>query len=659
MNVLVYNGPGVSKTSLTHTLNTLRTLLMPNYAVQTITPKSLASDPWHTNCALFVLPGGRDLPYVSDLKSSNDRISKFVHEGGAFLGLCAGAYYACGAVEWEVGTEQEVSGARPLHFFNGIGRGCVYPGFQYESETGARTVSLLIQDPSSGFEERVEGLYYNGGGEFVDAQNVPDTVVLAKYTEGDGEGKVAGVQCRVGRGNAVLWAIHPEYPLTLEPAISAIRSIRPDLDASVEHLEERRWKLMKDSLALLGLHIPSAFDIRTIQPLPQFLVSTSDLAPTIAAMMDNLIKELVDSEPIILKDNTDTFHFYKGPYSSDLFDRIRDSQDSQDSDIFTSDSRIRSIIVLKNGAIPPPEATRAFDLSQYFSSLAAAQNEKGSDSAQSQKMGEVLLYGEVVTSTQTMLDKNSKLLSYLPIPLVSVATHQLAGRGRGSNTWLSPPGCLQFSLLLRLSLSSFPASRLVFIQYLFGLAVVEACRSSSVLGAFGDRIRLKWPNDIYAITAHSGAKKIGGILVNTSFMGGHVDIVVGCGLNVFSPSPMTSLVQLIPAGLDNTNLSMERTLAVIMATFDKMWSKFSTEASFDPFMDLYLERWLHSDQLVTLTTVDPPAAVRIVGITPDHGLLRTMPEAKGYRSFRGDEYIDLQPDGNSFDLMAGLIKAKK
>ena len=118
-------------------------------------------------------------------------------------------------------------------------------------------------------------------------------------------------------------------------------------------------------------------------------------------------------------------------------------------------------------------------------------------------------------------------MNYLPIPLVSVATHQLAGRGRGSNIWLSPPGCLQFSLLLRLPISSFPASKLVFVQYLFGLAVVEACRSPSVLGAFGDRVRLKWPNDIYAITAQAGAKKIGGILVNTSFMGGHVDIIIG------------------------------------------------------------------------------------------------------------------------------------
>jgi hypothetical protein len=70
-----------------------------------------------------------------------------------------------------------------------------------------------------------------------------------------------------------------------------------------------------------------------------------------------------------------------------------------------------------------------------------------------------------------------------------------------------------------------------------------------------------------------------------------------------------------------------------------------------------------SDQLVTLTTVDPPVPVRIVGITHDHGLLRTIPERTGWnmtaRYGTEDGYIDLQPDGNSFDIMMGLIKAKK
>jgi biotin---protein ligase len=53
----------------------------------------------------------------------------------------------------------------------------------------------------------------------------------------------------------------------------------------------------------------------------------------------------------------------------------------------------------------------------------------------------------------------------------------------------------------------------------------------------------------------------------------------------------------------------------------------------------------------------PPKAVRITGITSDYGLLRTLPERTGWSS--GNEgFIDLQPDGNSFDIMAGLIKSK-
>ena len=399
MNILVYNGPGVSKTSLTHTLSTLRSLVLPNYTVQTITPRSVASDPWHSNCALFVLPGGRDLPYVEDLKQSNDKIAKYVHNGGSYLGLCAGAYYACRSIEWEVGSEQEVSGPRPLRFFDGVGRGCVYPGFHYESEDGARGVSLMVTRPDLGSSEKYDGLYYNGGGEFVDAESVRNATVIAKYTEGDANGKTAAVHCRVGNGNAVLWGIHPEYPLTLEPAISAIRNTRPDLESSLERLEESRWKLMRETLTLLGLQLPSMFIIKTMQPLPQFLTSSPTLAPAVTAMLEKLINDTVNSNPIILKDNTDNFQFHRGSYSSDLFDRVKDSQ------VSTPDNPVRNIIVLENGQIPPLEATRAFNIAHYYAELAAAQEERGLHPARTHKIGDVLLYGEVVTSTQTMLDK--------------------------------------------------------------------------------------------------------------------------------------------------------------------------------------------------------------------------------------------------------------
>lgn len=70
-----------------------------------------------------------------------------------------------------------------------------------------------------------------------------------------------------------------------------------------------------------------------------------------------------------------------------------------------------------------------------------------------------------------------------------------------------------------------------------------------------------------------------------------------------------------------------------------------------------------SNEIVEVTTVTPPQRVKIVGITPDFGLLRTLPigqsDSGSYGGFhQSSPFIDLQPDGNSFDIMAGLIKSK-
>jgi biotin---protein ligase len=54
---------------------------------------------------------------------------------------------------------------------------------------------------------------------------------------------------------------------------------------------------------------------------------------------------------------------------------------------------------------------------------------------------------------------------------------------------------------------------------------------------------------------------------------------------------------------------------------------------------------------VLVTTVHPPVKVRVQGITLDYGYLHTV-------SVDGGESIDLKPDGNSYDMMAGLIRAK-
>jgi len=80
-----------------------------------------------------------------------------------------------------------------------------------------------------------------------------------------------------------------------------------------------------------------------------------------------------------------------------------------------------------------------------------------------------------------------------------------------------------------------------------------------------------------------------------------------------------------------------------------------------------------SDQAVTLTTVTPPLALTIKTLELDSGLLRCVrtdqEDSAWGSSYYGESmggaggslsqgYVDLQPDGNSFDLMTGMIKQK-
>lgn len=78
------------------------------------------------------------------------------------------------------------------------------------------------------------------------------------------------------------------------------------------------------------------------------------------------------------------------------------------------------------------------------------------------------------------------------------------------------------------------ANKIVFVQYLFALAVVQALQNIS--GAEqGLGICIKWPNDIYVDTKDSSQRyrKLGGILVNSSYQKGDFTLVVGQSLCTF------------------------------------------------------------------------------------------------------------------------------
>jgi BirA family biotin operon repressor/biotin-[acetyl-CoA-carboxylase] ligase len=107
--------------------------------------------------------------------------------------------------------------------------------------------------------------------------------------------------------------------------------------------------------------------------------------------------------------------------------------------------------------------------------------------------------------------------------LLVLAECQTGGRGRGGNTWFSPPGVgVWASFLLRPTLAPH---RLGLLPLVAGLAAAQAAERAGV--ATG----LKWPNDLVA--ADGSGRKLGGVLCESRpEAGGGCTVVLGVGVNV-------------------------------------------------------------------------------------------------------------------------------
>ena len=105
------------------------------------------------------------------------------------------------------------------------------------------------------------------------------------------------------------------------------------------------------------------------------------------------------------------------------------------------------------------------------------------------------------------------------------ALQQTAGHGRFGRSWVSPPGNLYFSLLLRPDLPPQAAMQLTFVA---ALAASDVIRETIPKRA---EITCKWPNDVLI-----SGKKVAGILLELSLDSrGMVDIlVIGVGINIAS-----------------------------------------------------------------------------------------------------------------------------
>lgn len=177
---------------------------------------------------IFVMPGGADLPYCRKLNGAgNKNIRAFVENGGIYLGICAGAYYACRDIEFHKGRADEICGPRELALIDATAVGSL-PDLAPYYDDKLRTVApikLLADDEITA--------YYHGGCKFNLHQ---EAIVHARYAI---EGLPAAIiEKKISQGRAILSGVHLEisaddvkdYPLEDGDDATSLETIASSLN---------------------------------------------------------------------------------------------------------------------------------------------------------------------------------------------------------------------------------------------------------------------------------------------------------------------------------------------------------------------------------------------------------------------------------------------
>lgn len=140
------------------------------------------------NCDLFVMPGGADEPYHAKLGDEGAAIIRdfVVKDGGAYLGICAGAYYACDSFEFNKGFASEICRERPLKLFKGWAKGSLVdlaPPYDLTLDSAAMAWLNVFDDNMKAQNLQNVEVYYHGGPVFLRFDLDADYEVLATYND--------------------------------------------------------------------------------------------------------------------------------------------------------------------------------------------------------------------------------------------------------------------------------------------------------------------------------------------------------------------------------------------------------------------------------------------------------------------------------------------
>ncbi|MEN9406764.1 MAG: hypothetical protein RLZ12_1048 [Bacillota bacterium] len=209
--IYIYKDTGVCLKSYQALSNLCQNFINDDCTVQSIDAIRIIKGDWVAAASTIIFPGGADLPYAKKLNGAgNNNIKAFVTEGGAYLGICAGAYYGSSFCDFASSVHCDpritVLGNRELAFYPGHTIGPFLAPYTYNKECGARTTKIM----QAVGQEKYYNAYFNGGCYFAEPEKFSNVTVLARYAAAGFMAEAAVVLCRVGTGCAVLSGVHPE-----------------------------------------------------------------------------------------------------------------------------------------------------------------------------------------------------------------------------------------------------------------------------------------------------------------------------------------------------------------------------------------------------------------------------------------------------------------
>ncbi|XP_063990919.1 biotin--protein ligase isoform X1 [Diachasmimorpha longicaudata] len=262
------------------------------------------------------------------------------------------------------------------------------------------------------------------------------------------------------------------------------------------------------------------------------------------------------------------------------------------------------------------------------------------ENLRTKELGRLVIYGDVMTSSMHVVAGHQ-----LHHGLVVIPRQQTQGQGRNKNVWLSPIGCAMFTMQIHVPVNSYIGRHLSIIQHLVAAALVSAVKSRP--GYQDIDVRLKWPNDFYA----GSQTKIGGLIVTSSMQSSKVICDIGLAINLSNSLPTRCVNDVIKQYNEKHKtklapLTYEHFLAIVFNELESLYN-IVQEGNVAHFYNLYYEYWLHTDAEVSVISADDTKQeVKIIGID-NFGFLECE-DKKG-------KIFTVQPDGNSFDMLAGLI----